>query len=229
MTSADDDQLQLWTPTAPTPATDTHPRCSYCIRPARQRRDGTYDRYCSGTGCSNHERICQACEQPFTRDTPGAGTRYCSTECKRIGYHPTATPALHCDWCNTPAPHRGRHRGGVWPYVCANCTEPIHHLLTRLKDHHVPPDKARRLITDPGCEICGVDIVIKRRDPITSKIRSLLVIDHDHDCCPGAHSCGNCVRGLICHGCNIALGMARNDVATLHAMVTYLTVYGSED
>ncbi len=37
------------------------------------------------------------------------------------------------------------------------------------------------------------------------KIR--LHIDHDHSCCPGMKSCGKCVRGLLCGGCNALIGM----------------------
>jgi hypothetical protein len=36
-----------------------------------------------------------------------------------------------------------------------------------------------------------------------------LVIDHDHSCCPGSASCGDCVRGFLCNGCNAAEGFLR--------------------
>lgn len=49
-----------------------------------------------------------------------------------------------------------------------------------------------------------------------------LAVDHDHSCCPGERSCGNCVRGLLCANCNIGVGYFKNDVARLAAAMRYL-------
>lgn len=39
-----------------------------------------------------------------------------------------------------------------------------------------------------------------------------LALDHDHDCCPTTPACGNCVRGWLCQGCNLALGHLNEDL-----------------
>lgn len=35
-------------------------------------------------------------------------------------------------------------------------------------------------------------------------------IDHDHSCCGPEKACSNCVRGLLCHRCNIFIGFLEN-------------------
>lgn len=69
-----------------------------------------------------------------------------------------------------------------------------------------------------GCEICGV------------KTKHNLQVDHDHKCCNGPITCGNCVRGIICPGCNTAVdkyehGLLRNDNPKMEMIKEYLSKY----
>ena len=47
-------------------------------------------------------------------------------------------------------------------------------------------------------------------------------VDHDHSCCPGTSSCGNCVRGLIHALCNTAMGMMLDCPDVAQAIADYL-------
>jgi hypothetical protein len=52
--------------------------------------------------------------------------------------------------------------------------------------------------------------------------RKRLAIDHDHSCCPGKTSCGQCVRGLLCSPCNSVLAHFRDSDATAIRAWAYL-------
>ena len=52
-------------------------------------------------------------------------------------------------------------------------------------------------------------------------------VDHDHSCCPGVKSCGDCIRGLLCSACNLALGHVGDDPAVLSKLIDYLTARAS--
>jgi hypothetical protein len=49
-----------------------------------------------------------------------------------------------------------------------------------------------------------------------------LHVDHDHACCPGKTSCGSCVRGLLCHNCNVALGLLKENPVIIKSMLDYI-------
>lgn len=206
-------------------ASQPAPRCPMCARPARwMARAREYAMYCAGRACSNRERICQSCGEGFHINVGGAGTKYCSTECKRAGYRcAESLPPPLCAWCGRSAPPGGTaRRDGIWPYICIDCTSPISHLTTRLRSHHVSHERARQLLDDPGCEVCGRDMVTKARDPNTGRFRSLLAVDHDHDCCPGVRSCGLCVRGLLCMQCNAAAGLLGDEPERARSLALYV-------
>lgn len=67
-----------------------------------------------------------------------------------------------------------------------------------------------------GCAICGGQSTDGRS----------FHVDHDHDCCPGKQCCGRCVRGLLCNGCNVALGMMADNAARLRKAADYLDRQG---
>lgn len=48
-------------------------------------------------------------------------------------------------------------------------------------------------------------------------------VDHDHTCCPRTWgTCGKCIRGLLCHRCNLMLGNSRDSIETLKSAIDYL-------
>ena len=49
-------------------------------------------------------------------------------------------------------------------------------------------------------------------------------IDHDHSCCSGGWSCGNCVRGVLCSNCNTAIGLFKDSEFLLEEAKKYLNL-----
>jgi len=73
-------------------------------------------------------------------------------------------------------------------------------------------DQERMLKEQDGCAICHTWSYGKRA----------WAIDHDHSCCSGRSSCGDCVRGVLCTQCNTMIAMAHDDIDTLLRAVDYL-------
>ncbi|MBT2536250.1 endonuclease VII domain-containing protein [Arthrobacter sp. ISL-69] len=62
------------------------------------------------------------------------------------------------------------------------------------------------------CAVCPRPLTTSRR----------LAIDHDHACCPGEASCGNCIRGLLCPNCNRGLGLFQDSATFMMRGAKYL-------
>lgn len=69
----------------------------------------------------------------------------------------------------------------------------------RLKAYGLTLERFDRMLAEQGnaCAMC--------HEPFKEGQR--IVVDHDHGCCDTElSSCGKCIRGLLCHLCNAALG-----------------------
>lgn len=122
------------------------------------------------------------------------------------GPKPPGSGRTWCDDCTISCDEHGTFQGG-----CHDCDS-----LYRIRMRKLKPGSAKRAVkkskyrlTDEqydaleaieACEICGST--------------DRLVIDHNHDTMK--------VRGKICHGCNVAIGMARESIATLEGIIDYL-------
>lgn len=77
-----------------------------------------------------------------------------------------------------------------------------------------PKDIDNRLLEQNGCAICHSN------DPNWDKGWH---VDHDHSCCPTIPTCGTCVRGILCHRCNMMIGLAQENIDTLESARRYLS------
>ena len=70
------------------------------------------------------------------------------------------------------------------------------------------PHLTYKLLMEGGCEVCGT----------TEK----LVLDHDHDCCPGKYGCEYCIRGALCSRHNLAEGNLHSNEEEAYALYLYM-------
>jgi hypothetical protein len=107
-------------------------------------------------------------------------------------------------------PETNRARNAAWK---ARNPERHEYLVRRswLKQMYgMSPEDYDALLEAQGhaCAICRKAVGQRR-----------LAIDHDHGCCPGKRSCGQCVRGLLCTHCNRLLGWLDNRRAVIGAYI----------
>jgi len=72
----------------------------------------------------------------------------------------------------------------------------------------------------------GLCLICKEPEKVTRSNGEVinLAIDHDHACCPGQMTCGNCIRGLLCRTCNWTVGAVERDPSLISEVFKYLGI-----
>jgi hypothetical protein len=176
----------------------------------------------------------EPCGKWFVTVTSGRSRMYCSEQCKnnakqkRSG-NPLVTQVkrstLDClmrnqqgekfctrceEWLEEDAfsPNKNSPDGLV--ARCARCHSDSQHKLS--------PKRRKELLTFQlnACATCS-SIFCEGKGK-----RYTYAVDHDHNCCPGSNSCGQCIRGLLCQACNQGIGLLREDITVLRNAIAYL-------
>jgi hypothetical protein len=98
----------------------------------------------------------------------------------------------------------------------------LYSLESRLQNqYNITVDEFNEFAKD-GCNVCGA-----ATGSVTDRN---LHVDHDHACCPGQRSCGDCVRGVVCNRCNTSVGLyekgkLRDDYPNRDKIIVYLQNY----
>lgn len=139
-----------------------------------------------------------------------------------------------CTSCNEDKPVEEFHlhklgRNGR-DSMCKTCKRILHQERRKDPEHLVrehgwkmgrlyglKPGQYQEMLEAQG-GVCGI---CKR--PAADKNGRRLHVDHDHRCCPGSKTCGNCTRGLLCYACNAGLGSFQDDPELLREAIKWLT------
>lgn len=86
------------------------------------------------------------------------------------------------------------------------------------KKYKLTLEQYEKMLTaqDNKCAICRLD---------QSEFKNPLCVDHDRACCSGDISCGKCVRGLLCSGCNIGIGGLKDNEFNILSALDYVRKY----
>ncbi|MFJ6508650.1 endonuclease VII domain-containing protein [Streptomyces sp. NPDC091879] len=110
------------------------------------------------------------------------------------------------------------HRDNMTPeqrkqYDSRHRTPEAYRRRNLMRQYGITPEQFDAMLADQGgvCAICG-----------NAPGERAFHVDHDHACCAGRRSCGECLRGLLCTHCNSLLAYARDNTKYLHKAIEYL-------
>ncbi|MGM0931151.1 MAG: endonuclease domain-containing protein [Actinomycetota bacterium] len=154
-------------------------------------------------------RVCVSCDTELTTWNFRGGSQKSPTcrACEEA--HQSERWCLGCEgWLEESSFHRTGIDGKFWTVRCKPCKNAHAHNTT------VKELLALQGSSHPECASCGS--------------RDKLKIDHDHSCCPSIKSCGECVRGYLCHACNTSEGLLRTPERA-KKLAAYMALWGRLD
>lgn len=141
---------------------------------------------------------------------PGKRQMYCSSTCRQYQNRRGQDPEYYKSYY---AKNRDKVIAVQRAYYSQNKAKVIRQQQSRRYNVDV---EALLTKQDSQCGIC--------KEPFGG---SSPYVDHDHACCPGAYSCGKCVRGLLCDPCNRGIGAFKDNPASLLEAAKYLSLGGA--
>lgn len=189
-----------------------HCAANGCDRPMRTAGfcSAHYERWRQGLDVSSpvgsYERGEQFCTVPGCSNRRNkSGSRYCPMHYARARKND-----------GNPGPAE-RYAPPLWGQTIWD-TPDNRRRVSRLYKFGLTPEAFDALLAAQGgrCAVCGTD------NPKRGNRVATWTIDHDHSCCPGKTSCGECVRGLLCSPCNRGMGILGDDPDILEAAAAYL-------
>lgn len=130
---------------------------------------------------------------------------------------PLGKKCFHCGIFKSKSEYnKNKSQRAGYEAHCRSCNRKI----KLFKDYGLTVEQYDKMLKEQGnrCAICRAAVSNSKKDSFA--------VDHDHDCCSSIKSCGKCVRGLLCHMCNISLGQFKR-LYLLEKAMTYLKKYGA--
>lgn len=146
--------------------------------------------------------VCEYCGVEFRKTT--YNRKYCSQDCNNAWWNENMKGSplirvgseIRCPTCDVLFVKKsGGHR-----YCSIRCSK-------NAMRHGMNREEYLSFISR-GCDVCGG--------------HTDLVVDHNHNCCPGKTSCGECIRGVLCGACNKAEGFLRSSPELAMRLANYL-------
>lgn len=150
-------------------------------------------------------------------------SKFCTAECKetkRLSKFENTSKT--CSICLELKPkehfHNNESEADGKMRQCKECNS------SRVSNHYASSEK-RKSYERHGLTFSQyTDMLTKQNGKcaICLELKKVLVVDHDHSCCNKSTSCGKCVRGLLCYGCNAAIGLLKDSLTLLDRAKDYL-------